>query len=526
MGRRGSGWGEYRRADEQEFARTQRDIERARRDAERQAKAEAREQELLLHERGAAEASRLTVECEARTQALRTLLVGSLRQSWQIPFSALKWQVELSPFDPGSLGTPSPAPQWDEFVPQPGWFVRTFGSRARLEQAQASAEEDFRQAIAEHERAESDRQRRLVVARAEYDERSAAKAERVRVHNAAVEKLEAAFCAGDPDAIEDYVREVLARSPYPEGFPNQRRVAYRQQPRELWVEVELPGREVIPKERGYKYVKVRKQIDPLARSDKEIKQLYASLVGQLALRTLRECFDAPANGLIDTVVFNGHVTTHDPATGQRARPCLVSVSATRRSFEELVLDQLDPISCLKHLNALVSPHPFDLVAIPPVIDFDLAKYKFIDEFDAAAQLDSRSDLLQMDPFKFEHLIRQLFTAMGMKSWVTQASRDDGIDAVATQEDPILGGVCVIQAKRYKNVVPADAVRALWGAMDAKGATKGILVTTSWFGSSGRQFAAARNERIRLIEGPELKHLLSQYLSLNIRIGLSRQPPTR
>ena len=98
--------------------------------------------------------------------------------------------------------------------------------------------------------------------------------------------------------------------------------------------------------------------------------------------------------------------------------------------------------------------------------------------------------------------------------------------VAMHEDPILGGVCVIQAKRYKGVVEADAVRALWGAMEDKRATKGILVTTSWFGSAGRQFAANHQERLRLIEGAELKHLLAEHLGLDVRIGLVRKPPRR
>lgn len=85
------------------------------------------------------------------------------------------------------------------------------------------------------------------------------------------------------------------------------------------------------------------------------------------------------------------------------------------------------------------------------------------------------------PIEFEHFIRRLFEAYGMKAWVTQASRDDGIDAVATNEDPMTGGLCIIQAKRTKNTVPAEAVRALAGVMHDKAAAKGILVTTAWFG---------------------------------------------
>lgn len=49
----------------------------------------------------------------------------------------------------------------------------------------------------------------------------------------------------------------------------------------------------------------------------------------------------------------------------------------------------------------------------------------------------------MTPTEFEHLTKQLFEARGMKSWVTQASKDDGVDAVAVNEDPMTGGLCII-----------------------------------------------------------------------------------
>jgi len=370
------------------------------------------------------------------------------------------------------------------------------------------------------------RQSQLAAAQAGYEQKVNALHVEVARHNAAIDAFEAAFRAGDPDAVEDYFSQLLAQSTWPSGFPDQRRVAYRPEPRELWIEAELPARTVVPEERAFKYIRTRKQIDPQLRGERETKQLYASVVAQTALRLLREGFTGDARDLVDVVVFNGHVTTRDPATGKQIHPCLVSVSANREAFDELELAHLDPVACLRHLNALVSPHPYDLVAVPPVVEFDLAKFKFIDEFDAAGELDGRFDLLEMDPFKFEHLVRQLFEKIGMKSWVTQAWRDDGIDGVAIHEDPILGGVCVIQAKRYKGVVEADAVRALWGAMEDKRATKGILVTTSWFGSAGRQFAANHCERLRLIEGGELKHLLAEHLGLDVRVGLDRKPPRR
>jgi len=63
--------------------------------------------------------------------------------------------------------------------------------------------------------------------------------------------------------------------------------------------------------------------------------------------------------------------------------------------------------------------------------------------------------------------------MGMKAWVTQASRDEGVDAVAINEDPIVGGRCIIQAKRYSKVVGLEAVHALAGMMNDKTAAKGV-----------------------------------------------------
>ncbi|MFB7175574.1 restriction endonuclease [Streptomyces sp. NPDC056254] len=138
-----------------------------------------------------------------------------------------------------------------------------------------------------------------------------------------------------------------------------------------------------------------------------------------------------------------------------------------------------------------------------MVTFDLAKYKLLPERDAIAGLDSRPDLVALDPIGFEHLIRRLFEKIGLKSWVTQASRDDGIDAIAINEEPLIGGLCVVQAKRTKNAVSAETVRALAGVMHDKAAAKGIVVTTAWFGKASLDFAH-RTGRMELIDGRHLK----------------------
>jgi restriction system protein len=111
----------------------------------------------------------------------------------------------------------------------------------------------------------------------------------------------------------------------------------------------------------------------------------------------------------------------------------------------------------------------------------------------------------------------------VRSCVTQASRDDGVDGVAVNEDPVVGGLCIIQAKRYSKIVGLEAVHALAGVMDDKHAAKGVLVTTSWVGKASRDFAA-RNGRIEIIEGRQLKSMLLEHLGLDALISLPTLPP--
>jgi restriction system protein len=337
---------------------------------------------------------------------------------------------------------------------------------------------------------------------------------------------EDAFNARGSDAFVDVIQGALATSVYPDGLHGSCAALFRPEARELLVEYELPRQDVVPAVAGYRYLKIKDEIQPVPRKDAEVKKLYEQLVARVALRTLAEAFDAVPAMLVNGIVFNGYVSAKDRMTGKPIRPLLISVHASREAFGEIVLDEpeLDPKACLTgFLNAVVSPHPYDLEAVRPVVQFDLSKYKFVEEMDVIAGLDSRLDLLTLTPTEFEHLIRKLFEEIGMKSWVTQASRDDGVDGVAVNEDPIVGGLCIIQAKRYSKIVGLEAVHALAGVMEDKNAAKGVMVTTSWVGKASRDFAA-RNGRIEIIEGRHLKSLLMEHLGLDVLIGLPKLPP--
>src|SRR6266566_2592850 len=339
-------------------------------------------------------------------------------------------------------------------------------------------------------------------------------------------RVEEAFNANGSDALVTAVQQALATSVYPDGLRGSCAAMFRPEARELLVEYELPRQDVVPAVASYRHVRTKDLVQAEPRKDAEIKKLYEKLLARVALRTLAEAFDVAPVTLVSGIVFNGYVSAKDRATGKPIRPLLISTHAMRDAFAEIVLDEpeLDPVACLRgYLNAVVSPHPYDLEAVRPVVQFDLSKYKFVEEMDVVAGLDSRPDLLALKPVEFEHLIRQLFETIGMKSWVTQASRDEGVDGVAINEDPIVGGLCVIQAKRYSKIVGLEAVHALAGVMEDKHAAKGVLVTTSWVGKASRDFAA-RNGRIEIIEGRHLKSMLLEHLGKDVLISLEKLPP--
>ena len=115
--------------------------------------------------------------------------------------------------------------------------------------------------------------------------------------------------------------------------------------------------------------------------------------------------------------------------------------------------------------------------------------------------------MDLNPFEFENLVSNLFGQMGFQAKLTRSSKDGGVDAIAFDPRPILGGKVIIQAKRYKNVVPVSAVRDLYGTMINEGEGKGVLVSTSHYGADSYDFA--KDKPIELIDGSGLLYLLDQ-----------------
>lgn len=381
----------------------------------------------------------------------------------------------------------------------------------------------FDEAQERHRRTEEKRLEAQERKRAEHRQGEEQALAEVTAFNRQLDEEREAYRAGEPAAVEAHLSAVLSASAYPLGFPHEHRVAFRPATGDVLVEIHLPPEGIVPAAKGYRYVKSRDETNVLPRPEKERKEIYASVLAQVALRTVYEILTSDPDKIINGVILNGHVKTVDRATGQEVSPCLVTLSTSREQFGKLRLSQVDPAACLKGLNALVSPNPYDLEPIRPIIEFDLTKYRLMDSMDVVAGLDSRPVLVQLTPTEFEHLIRQLFEAIGMEAWNTQASKDEGVDAVAVSKDPVFNGECIIQAKRYSKLVGVESVQALAGVVEHKRAAKGILITTSWFGRASHDFAR-QHGRLQLIEGPELKYLIKEHLGKDVIPG--PVPPKR
>jgi len=461
-----------------------------------------------------------THRVQDRQSQLLTLLSAGLNRSAKIDIASLKRKVATPVLHSDALPHPTPEPSWDQFEPSPaGAFSRLVGGKARHEQQLAQARANYEQAVRLWRDREAERQRLLGDRMAEHEKRLDRARAQVEAHNQRLDHLARDVAARDRTAVESILNLLLERVPLPDDFPRRAEVTFNPTSEQVVVRVQLPGRDAVSTVKGYRYIQVRDEIQPIPNAAKDIDKAYRSVIAQVALLVLRDLFDGDRR--LASVALNGHVDAVNPGTGQAEYPCLISLNVDRESFEQLVLAQVQPDVCLRHLRAIVSPHPYELEAIAPILDFDRSKYSFVAGLDAVSTLDSRPDLIQMHPTAFEHLVTQLFEAMdNMEGWTTEQNYDDGVDAVVFNKNPLVGGLSIVQAKRYKNAVGVNHVRELAGAMEEKRAGHGILVTTAWF--TPRTWQKAREHgRIELIDGSRLVYLIKEYLGKDVLIGIKR-----
>ena len=377
-----------------------------------------------------------------------------------------------------------PRPHSLQYAPAPPGL---FGRR-RYDRAIVAARAELDAALVRHDEA-------LAIGLAELIRQHEHRAARLRrAHEAEWDAIAAGVAAGDPDAVGTRAVASLQASGALRGLIEGGRTTYDAAARELVLEIDIPDTDVVPRERGWgatlstapRPCRLPRgpQRSPRSMPGSSLNSSSLSWTPASAPSDRTRSTSSPSTATSRQLIRQPEdriirASSPSPPTGPRSTSSTCAIRDSTRKAR------------LRELGAELSPHPHDLEHINPIVDFDTAKYRIAYGPEALTKLDHRMDLLQMNPYEFERLVRDLFAQMGYDTWRTQSSRDDGIDAVATKSDPHMPVECIVQAKRYRGAVSPRDVQALMGAMAEKPtATHGYLVTTSWLSPYDRGSAPA------------------------------------
>jgi len=330
--------------------------------------------------------------------------------------------------------------------------------------------------------------------------------------------VESLLAAQDPEGIRQHFDLALRWRPLPLFVPTDRTIAFQAETGVLLVEQQFPGaaRMGILKDVSSQRTKSWRAV-----TKSERRQWIAMLYPSLLLRIARTLAEADTMNVVKGIAVNGWVDFHDRATGHPRRAYCACVFAKKADLLALKFESLDPVECLRRLHGRDAGETYEVVPVMPVLRLGEDDARFIESKAVLGHLQEGQNLAAMPWEDFEHFIREVFELVfaeeGATVKVTRASRDHGVDGVIFNRDPVKGGKTLIQAKRYTNVVELSAVRDLFGAVSEEHASRGILVTTSYFGPEA--YAWAQDLNLSLIVGPMLLGLLEKH-GLHYRIDLA------
>lgn len=163
----------------------------------------------------------------------------------------------------------------------------------------------------------------------------------------------------------------------------------------------------------------------------------------------------------------------------------------------------------------------EIVELENVIDpLDIIKEN-VDEIESELIENLIEQLKKAHWRRLETIVVDLLTAMGYGDGeVTQKTNDGGLDGVIKEDRLGLDNIYV-QAKKYDTkVVGRPDVMGFSGALDAKGARKGIFITTSFFSKGAEEYVERlESKKIVLIDGKKLARLM---IENNIGVSVKKK----
>jgi restriction system protein len=122
-------------------------------------------------------------------------------------------------------------------------------------------------------------------------------------------------------------------------------------------------------------------------------------------------------------------------------------------------------------------------------------------------LSKLAEIDEMDGYKFEEFMKQVYEQLGYSVHHTPKSGDQGADLILTSKKRTR---IAVQVKRYSGKVSNSAVQEVVAAKGFYKCTEGIVVTNSYFTDSAKQLAKANF--IDLVDRNELEKLINVILN--------------
>jgi len=374
---------------ERERAQAVRAYERALREAERaalaQQKADEKADKQAYLAMKLAEVDELNASLKCVYAELDGILESTLSIDDYVDLETLRITDDKFPaFDPGELGEETPKvkelilPPEPMFNPPsaPSGISGLFGNKKHAELVQTLRNEfeheveawklnvqqlkaEYQTQLSAREAIEKKRVSDLEAATLQHLEKCKSDAER---SNQELDALIRDLAFDVPDAVDEYISIVMGNSVYPDAFQVSTTHSFDLSTREIAISVSIPGPEIVPTTKEYKYVKAQDAITSTELPISAVKSRYNSIVTQVAIRTLHEIFEADRNSKISSISLTVGTNALNKATGNVEDIPFVVVSAGREKFLEFNLAQVDALATLKHLGASISKNPFELQA--------------------------------------------------------------------------------------------------------------------------------------------------------------------
>ena len=213
----------------------------------------------------------LNKELSNRLSELNEILEYTIYNTDNINFDILRINNEFQEFTiPSDLQVFPKPPQLEDFlsrVKEPSSVILNIPEVAAkykkdLQEAQDKYYEVYKKDLLAYENACDLKIQKL---REEYDKNKQDFELKQEERNHEINELENGYQNGDPTAIVSYFNLVLEGSSYPDGFPQEFRIAYVPESKELVIEYELPGIEIVPIVSEFRYIKTRDVFDELPR---------------------------------------------------------------------------------------------------------------------------------------------------------------------------------------------------------------------------------------------------------------------